>query len=253
MSTEQLLESAAQDADEATEQEHVRSLREVFNAVDDPRFAKGRRHCISAVLALAFIAVLAGKRNCQQIAHFGRMNLRLLTVLGFLPAKRPRRKDRKGVVVAPSHDTIERLLSLVRADQFNQLVSRWVGRRICSGSCGAIDGKALRGSGGYVLSVYVTKIRETVWQESIGSKENELSALERCLPKILENCPAIKVFTGDAGLCHKSIAKTLVEHGRDYVLQLKAPHTTDVGIAHDSFRQLTRLPPLARTEEKRGA
>lgn len=237
---------------QATEQQHVRSLMEVFAAVGDGRRPKGVRFSLSSVLALAFIAVLAGMKNAHQIAFFAKKNPTLLRQLGFRPPKRPRRKEMLGVILSPSHDSIERLLDLVDTGEFSTLVAKWAARRILWGQCAAIDGKALRGSGDYVLSVYVNALAQTVWQEGVGRKENELSALERSLPEILEKCPKVRLFTGDAGFCHKSIVKTLHEDGRDYLLQLKEPHSTDVKLARDAMRQLTNLPPLAKTVEKRG-
>jgi hypothetical protein len=61
------------------------------------------------------------------------------------------------------------------------------------------------------------------------------------------------MWTGDVMFCHKTIARALVEARRDYFLQLKAPHKTDVAIAKTAFGQLMTLPPLATDSgEKRG-
>lgn len=83
--------------------------------------------------------------------------------------------------------------------------------------------------------------------------ENELSALLRILPTLLARLSKVSLFSTDAGFCHKEVARLLVEKKRDYLLQLKAPHTTDVAVAKGAFEQLTRLPPCASTVEKRGA
>lgn len=93
---------------------------------------------------------------------------------------------------------------------------------LLGGQRASIDGKALRGTGDYVLSVFIGDLRQTVWQENVGSKENELSALERSLPVILKRLKEIKLFSGDAAFCHKSIARELARAKRDYILQLKA-------------------------------
>jgi hypothetical protein len=125
---------------------------------------------------------------------------------------------------------------------------------VARGAVAAVDGKALRGSQDYVLSVFVNQIGQVAWQEDVGTKENELRALERALPQILKQYPQLKLLSGDAGFCHKSIARMLVKARRNYLLQLKAPHNTDVALARDSFAQLTAAaPPLARSEDKRGA
>jgi len=120
------------------------------------------------------------------------------------------------------------------------------------GAQAAIDGKALRGTKDYVLSVFVNDICQVVWQEDVGSKENELSCLERSISAILSNYPNLRLFTGDAAFCHKSIARCLIQAKRDYFLQLKAPHATDVTLAKRAFAQLRETPALAKDVEKRG-
>jgi hypothetical protein len=57
---------------------------------------------------------------------------------------------------------------------------------IVRGAVAVIDGKALRGTDYYVLSLFVNDLCHVAWQEDIGKKENEQSALERILPAILE-------------------------------------------------------------------
>lgn len=117
----------------------------------------------------------------------------------------------------------------------------------------AVDGKALRGSGGYVLSVFVDELRQVLWQQDVGEKTNELSTLERVLPQILAAFPQLALLTGDAAFCHKPIARQIVDAGRDYFLQLKSPHDTDVGIAAEAFDQITKArKPLSDTVDKRG-
>lgn len=229
-------------------------LLEVFAALHDPRSAHGRRYGLPAVLSLIVVALLAGARNFSQIYAFGQARPGLLARLGFGHPKQVRRPQRRGRPLAcPNEDTLANILELLPPAQLNDKFTLWLGRLVGRGaSVAAIDGKALRGADEYVLSVFVNDLRQVVWQEDVGDKENELSTLERSLPEILARYPGLRLFTGDAAFCHKSIARELIKAKRDYFLQLKAPHKTDLKLAQDSFRQLRTLPPPARSEEKRG-
>lgn len=239
---------------EAVEHERVRSLREVFESLSDRRRRKGVRFSVASVLSLCVVALMSGCENPAQIEHFGRQHEELLEELGFRAAKRPRRGERRGRIFVPSNDTISRVLSLVDQREFNRCMAAWLCQAVTTGGLSAsIDGKSLRGSEKYVLSVFVNRLCQVIWQEDVGSAENELSSLERSLPSMLECLAPIGLFTADAGLGHKSIARLLVKGKRDYLLQLKHPHRTDVGIAGDRMKQLVgRVEPVARTVEKKG-
>lgn len=229
-------------------------LLEVFSSLKSSRDPRGTIYPLAATLALVLIALLAGCKNPSQIYAFAQAHPALLPKLGFGPRKRPRKSENKGRLSAPNEDTLQAILASVDHQQLNEKLAQFLGRMVRRGERAAIDGKALRGSDDYVLSVFVNDLCQVAWQEDVGEKENELKVLERALPDILAKYPHLKLFTGDAAFCHKTIARALVAARRDYFLQLKAPHATDVALATDSFTQITSgSPPLARSEEKRGA
>lgn len=231
----------------------LNSLLDVFASLSSSRSARGIRHPLQATLALVLVAVLSGCRNHSQIAVFGRTRPRLLKRLGFAPPKYGRRGKKRQEICGPSEDTLTRILADLCPNELNEAFSRFLSRMVARGSQAAIDGKALRAADDYVLSVFVNDICQVAWQEDVGSKENELSCLERSIVTILDRYPNLRLFTGDAAFCHKSIARTLAQAKRDYFLQLKAPHTGDVVLAENAFAQLRKRPPLATTVEKRGA
>ncbi|NQU44635.1 ISAs1 family transposase [bacterium] len=231
----------------------LQCLLDVFASLPSSRAARGTIYPLDSIVALALIAILSGCKNHPQIAAFARVRPRLLKKLGFRPPKYPRRADSKGKIRAPSKDTIPRILATISPQDFNEGLACFLSRIVKRGAQAAIDGKALRGAHDYVLSVFVNDICQVVWQEDVGRKENELSCLERSISDILSRYPNLRLFTGDAAFCHKSIARSLIEAKRDYFLQLKAPHTTDVALAEDAFDQLRATEPLATTAEKRGA
>lgn len=227
-------------------------LLDVFDALDSSRSARGVRYPLGPTLALVLVAILSGCKNHSQISVFAQSRDALLKRLGFRPPKYPRKKTSKGRISAPSEDTLTRILASVSPGQLNERLAEFFSRMVARGSQAAIDGKALRGADDHVLSVFANDICQVVWQEDVGSKENELSCLERSIATVLERYPNLRLFTGDAAFAHKSIARRLVQARRDYFLQLKAPHTTDVALAEEAFAQLRCKPPLATTVEKKG-
>ena len=55
------------------------SLVEVLATVPDPRFRRGRRHPLTAILSLAVVATLAGSKSLEAIAQFASPELRTTT------------------------------------------------------------------------------------------------------------------------------------------------------------------------------
>ena len=53
----------------------MRSLPDFFNAIDDPRTRKGRRHSLPSILALATAATLCGARGYKAIGEWVARNL----------------------------------------------------------------------------------------------------------------------------------------------------------------------------------
>lgn len=230
------------------------TLADVFSLLPDKRGARGRVYPLPSVLLLCVVAVLHGCQNPSQIFAFGRLDPALLRRLGFRPPRRQRGRNPwpRGAVRCPNEDTIAKLLGSVDPEDFNACIAIWVARMLPREARAAVDGKALRGTGEHVLEVFVNDLRLVAWQAPVGEKQNELSALEGSIAGILATYPQLKLLTGDAMFCHKSIAQAVRDARRHYFLQLKHPHATDVGIAQDALRQLSATPALARSEGKRG-
>lgn len=228
-------------------------LLDVFATLQSSRAARGTRFPLHSTLALILVAILAGCKNYSQIHVFAKTRTGLLKLLGFRPPKYPRKIQNKERIGAPSEDTLARIVESIASADLNECLALFLARHVARGAQAAIDGKALRGADDYVLSVFVNDLCQVVWQEKVGTKENELSCLENAIGSILAQYPGLKLFTGDAAFYHKSIARRLIEAKRDYFLQLKAPHTTDLGVAREAFKQLRCQEPLATSVEKRGA
>lgn len=231
------------------------SLLSAFTAVKDPRDPHGRRFPLPALLSLIVIALLSGCKNPTQIYNFAKAHRGLLPKLGFRPPVNPRLKESRGVVRTPNEDTITYVLGRLDPDAFVGAFAAWVNVVIGPKPVSAaVDGKALCATGEHVLTVFAGKLRLALWQKEVGEKENEYSAFCEALSELLTNYPGLKLLTGDAMFCQKVIAEKIIEARRDYLLQLKAPHTTDCKIADKVFEQQTNCKPALATSgpEKRG-
>lgn len=230
------------------------TLLECFSKLPDRRKPRGLQHPLPAILSLCLVALLNGCKNPTQIFVFGKSRAGLLSRLGFRPPKQRRGPKPEGGISCPNEDTIAATLRRVTPDEFNSCIGAWLAGQLPARVEAACDGKALRGTEEHVLEILVNKLCLVVWQFPVGEKENELSALEAKLAAILAAFPQLKLLTGDAMFCHKSIARILVEARRHYLLQLKSPHKTDVEIARYAMWQLAKsTAPLASATEKRGA
>ena len=115
------------------------SLREVLEQAPDPRWPRGRRHPLAAILALAVCAMLGGCRSLYAIAQWGRAHPELAQALGFTREQPPPPR------VAPLHHIFRRLDVVAFADALSQ---GGLAALPAEGAILAVDGKALRGRPG---------------------------------------------------------------------------------------------------------
>jgi hypothetical protein len=91
-------------------------------SVPDPRAARGRRHPLVAILALAAAAVLAGARSIAAIAEWAADTPQPVRVaLGA-------RHHAPGCFAVPAEATIRRTLARLDADALADAIGAWAGR-----------------------------------------------------------------------------------------------------------------------------
>lgn len=190
-----------------------------FSRVEDPRVERSKQHLLLDILFLCVAATIAGCDGPSEIADFGR------TQLAWFRKFRP---FKNGI---PSHDTIGRVLALLKAEQFQQAFLDWVATFSEEDSTDSprlvpIDGKTLRGSGGgkdhqhplHVVSAWSTEQGLTLGQVAVDTKSNEITAI----PKLLEMLELKGTIVSiDAMGCQKQIAQQIIAGGGDYVLAVK--------------------------------
>lgn len=196
------------------------SLMELLGALDDPRSPKGKRHPLTALLALALVAMLAGQSSYEAIVQYGQeRGWPFLQLLGFT--------RRRGLCKA----TYSRVFRRIDVAAFEAAVSRWILARVKSTDAGhlAIDGKTLRGScegqapGVHLVSAYAPEVQAVIAQLRVDAKTNEhKAALEMLGILPLKG----RVVTGDAMFTHRDVCTEIVEGGGDYVLPVKKNQPT---------------------------
>lgn len=242
---------------QAVELACTKSLLEVFESINDTRKARGQIYPLASMLALIVVALMSGCCNLSQVFHYGKSRKNLLKRLGFRPPKRPNQPSKRGKLRCPNEDTLANTLASIDQQELNVALGQWAGLALVQQgkALGSIDGKALRGSGDYVLSVFIHQLHQVAWQQEVILEENnELSTLRPVIAQMLKQFPGLDLLTLDAGLCYKEIAHEIVEAKRHYLMQLKASHGTDYEQAGQAFEQITsRRQAEAQSLEKRGA
>jgi hypothetical protein len=191
------------------------SLMELLEGLDDPRSARGKRHPLPALLALAVVALLAGMTSYEAIVQYGQeRGWPLLQLLGFT--------RRRGLCKA----TYSRVFRRIDAAAFEALVARWIRGRLGPHDAPhlALDGKSLRGSRDgetpavHLLAAYAPDVQAVVAQLRVDAKTNELkAALEMLAILPIEG----RVVTADAIQTHREICAAVIEGGGDYILPVK--------------------------------
>jgi len=192
----------------------------LFSEVEDPRIERSKRHELVDILFICVAATIAGCDGPTEIVDFARQKISWFRK--FIRLKNG----------APSHDTVSRVLSLIKPDQFQKAFLDWISS-LADGRDDEgrprfvpIDGKTLRGSRGakhrpeplHLVSAWATEQGMTLGQVAVDSKSNEITAIPKLL-EMLELSGAIVSI--DAMGCQKEIAKKIIHDGGDYVLAVK--------------------------------
>lgn len=193
-----------------------------FEIVSDPRVQGRSCHPLNSVLFLVVAAVISGADGPVEIEDFGKERQHWLEQFVDFPS---------GI---PSHDTIGRILSIIKPAEFQKALLAWLTElRKDSGSDAPIvvpiDGKTARGSytdaeksnAIHIVSAWATDHGITLGQVAVDSKSNEITAI----PKLLDMMELKgTIVTLDAMGCQKAIAKKVIDGGGDYTFAVKDNH-----------------------------
>ena len=209
----------------------VVSILDYFEDLEDPRSTINRRHLLGDLIVISICGVLAGADGPKAIGVWAKANSNWLHQHLALP---------HGI---PSHDTIGRLLALLKPQAFQTCFQNWIrnlrshdneGSKTASDNNTkeafpeviAIDGKALRRSHDrknnlgplFLVSAWSVQKGISLGQLATAEKSNEITAI----PELIDNIDvAGSTVTIDAAGCQKNIAAKIIDGRGDYVLSLK--------------------------------
>lgn len=197
--------------------EDVVSILGFFEDLEDPRSTINRKHLLGDLIVICVCGVLAGADGPKAIGVWAKSNADWLQQHLPLP---------EGI---PSHDTIGRLLALLKPAAFQSCFENWIGSlrdREGEDEIIAIDGKALRRSHDrkkglgplFLVSAWSSEQGISLGQLATEEKSNEITAI----PELIDNIDvAGAIVTIDAAGCQKHIAERIIDGHGDYVFALK--------------------------------
>ena len=192
-----------------------RHLMDILAEVPNPRNAKGKRHPLRAILALAVIALMCGYRSYSAIAEWGRTYASdLVKALGFTRDK------------TPCAATLHNLFKQLDIGQLEAVLTQWGVETLeshpvaCPPIAVAIDGKALGGSAKQQATVS-HQLRVTIAQKAVDSKTNEIPISTEILSTFDITG---KIVTTDALLTQRDFCSKVCALDADYVVPVGLNH-----------------------------
>lgn len=206
------------------------ALSDYFEELDDDR-KPGRnfRHPLVTVLVTAVVGIACGQKTFTAISEF--VEYQLHWFARFVDVSEG----------APCCDTYRRVFEAVDPEAFERCFRLWVSslRDLIPGESVALDGKTIRNSGKagaravHLVSAWATQSGLLLGQRATDQKSNEISAIPALIQSLaLKGC----LITIDAMGCQKEIAKTIVDHGADYLLAVKDNQPTLANDVKEYFR-----------------
>jgi predicted transposase YbfD/YdcC len=209
--------------DKGSEEEKRMGMEEIIrkaSQIDDPRQAWKISHTLADILLIVLLGTTAGADGWEEITLFATQNVVLYKKYLSLP---------NGI---PSSDTIARVMGMLETRILEGLYLAW--NEYVNTDDGEklkkllnVDGKTSRGNGNknqvplHTVSAWCDADGVSLGQRSVGSKENEITAI----PDLLKNIRiAGHIVTIDAMGTQKDIAALIRRKQADYVLAVKGNH-----------------------------
>ena len=191
-------------------------LVEYFQALDDPRIDRTKRHHLLDIVSIAICGTICGADNWVDIELFGNCKEEWFRTFLELP---------NGI---PSHDTFGDVFARLDPEQFQRCFIEWIQAvaQLTQGEVVAIDGKTVRRSHDrtlgkqaiHMVNVWASANGLALGQAKVEEKSNEITAIPKLLQLLeLAGC----IVTIDAMGCQKEIARQIIEAEADYLLAVK--------------------------------
>jgi hypothetical protein len=205
------------------------SLLSFLANVPDPRSRHGRRHPLSAILALVCCAIMCGAKSYAAIAEWGEdQDIGLMHRLGFT-RKPPKMGGIRKVLIALNLKLLEGALT----QWAESLLGRPTQNELSLPEAFALDGKSARGSfdglekAVHLLSLMAHESGLTLAQTAVPNggenKTNEHKTALRLLEgMVLEG----RLVTGDAMFCQRDLSQQIINDKGHYLWFVKENQPT---------------------------
>lgn len=190
-------------------------IMEHFKTLPDPRIDRKKLHSLHDIIFITIASVICGANDWEDIEEYGELNYEWLKTVLELP---------NGI---PSHDTFNRVFSLINAEALQQCFIGWVQSvaQISEGRIISIDGKRMcnSGEGGskaiiHMVSAWSNANNMVLGQKKVNDKSNEITAIPALLQVLdVKGC----TVTIDAMGCQQDIATMIIKKEADYILAAK--------------------------------
>lgn len=215
------------------------SIIEHFSSLPDPRTKEHKKvHKLIDIIFITIAAVICGAEDWYDIEEYGQNKEEWLKAFLELP---------NGI---PSHDTFNRVFSLIEPAGLQQCFISWVQSmaKISEGQIVSIDGKRMCNSGEdgkkaiiHMVSAWSNANNMVLGQLKVNDKSNEITAIPALLDLlIVKGC----WITIDAMGCQKEIARKIKEKEADYILAVKDNQKH----LHDDIREAFKHGKTAQTD-----
>jgi len=224
------------------------SLHKHFSGLGDPRVKRNKKHLLSDIIILTIVAVICGAESWDSIELFGKTKIDFLKTFLKLP---------NGI---PSHDTINRVFSMLNAKRFEKLFTSWANSLKDNGlevEVISVDGKTVRGSKDsfhgkapiHLINAWAGNNQLVLAQCKSEGKSNEI----KTIPFLLDMLDIDgSIITIDAMGTQTKIAQTIIENNADYILALKGNQQELREEAESIFRVQTPDSADEATEKGHG-
>ena len=194
----------------------IRPLVASLHAIADPRYPRGQRPPLAAILALMCVAMRCGYRRYRAMAAWGRGDgQQLAHALGFTHAK------------TPCAATLDHVLGPLDGSLVEATLGAWAASVLTAlpPAPGELDALAVAGNtrrgsrqqgapAVHRRAVRSHRLGLTLWQQAVADKTNAIPVLEDVLRgRGVEG----RVITGEALLTQRALADRLVHGGGAYV------------------------------------
>lgn len=191
------------------------TILDYFEPLPDPRREHRKQHKLCDILFITIAAAICGCDDWYEIEEYGKYKYEWLKTILELP---------NGI---PSHDTFNRVFSLLDPEVFQKCFISWVQSlvAITEGQIISIDGKRMCNSGEngsksviHMVSAWSNANSMTLGQVKVNDKSNEITAIPALLDLLMVKGGLVTI---DAMGCQKDIASKIIEKQANYMLAVK--------------------------------